>query len=169
MAKPCKEPLTVPFTVAIDHREKTPFRFHNLRSDVKDGERNLEVPVQFTHLPSGDYSIIGYELSIAIERKSLADLYSTLGQNRDRFQNEIVRLNGMHYAAIVIEAPWGEILTKPPSFSKLDPKVVYRTAIAWSQRYKGVQWWPCTNRRMAEITVFRQLEYFWRSRQTNRL
>ena len=37
-------------------------------------------------LPAGDYSVEGFEDRVAIERKSKADAYSTLGGARSRFQ-----------------------------------------------------------------------------------
>src|SRR5690606_30941828 len=97
----------------------------------------------------------------AIERKSLADLYSTLGQHRERFEAEIERLSYFDFAAVVIEAPWRSILLEAPERSKLEPKTISRTCFAWTQRY-GVPWFTFENRAMAEIATYRMLDRWWR-------
>lgn len=208
------ETITNPFTVAIDTREQHPYSFTKLRSDARQKHRPLSIPTLPSTLKSGDYSIIGHESQIAVERKSLEDLYSTLGQGRERFERELQRLQEMQFSAIVIEAGWNRILSKPCEYcdgngeftstcvrcnghglfdetecngcsgvgfllvgtcsvcegsgqvhpvdhSRLNPKTVYRTILAWQQRYPHVHWWPAESRRFAERTTFRILERFW--------
>lgn len=156
------DPLPTPFTVVIDTREKTPFAFTRLRADACDQYRPLVVATEVRGLPQGDYSLAGMEHQIAIERKSLSDLYSTLGQRRRQFENELERLAMLRWAAVVVEADWREILFAPPERSQLPPKIVYRSVIAWQQRYPHVHWWPCCDRRLAEIATFRLLERWWK-------
>ncbi len=158
-------PLESPYVVVIDTREKAPFLFNGLKTDSKDGYRPLSVRTVTRGLPSGDYSIEGLESQTAVERKSLADLYNTISQGRERFQRELERLNAMEYAAIVIEASWSQIITDPPKFSKLPPKIVFRSVISWQQRFPRVHWWPTEGRRLAELATLRILERFWRDRQ----
>lgn len=158
-------PLESPYVVVIDTREKTPFSFGGLRTDAKDGKRPLAVRTVVRGLPTGDYSVEGLESQVAVERKSLADLYSTLSQGRERFERELERLDAMEYAAVVIESNWQTILTQPPSYSKLPPKNVFRSIIAFQQRYKKIHWWPADGRRLAEIITLRVLERFWKDRQ----
>ena len=81
--KPRESPEIV---VAIDTREQKPYRF--ARSEVKT-------------LASGDYSIVGLEDRIAIERKTKEDAYSSLGQGRARFERELQRLSRFDYAGRV--------------------------------------------------------------------
>lgn len=154
-------PVIVPFTVAIDGREKARYTFDGLTSDAKEDHRPLMVPTAWQHLKSGDYSIQGLEERVAVERKSLADLYGSLGGHRDRFEAEHWRLSLMDAAVVVIEASWREILTTPPPHSRLFPKTVWRTSIAWQLRY-GVPWVPADTRRLGEIYTFRFLEKFWK-------
>lgn len=154
------QPHVVPFTVLVDGREKAPYKFHGLYADAKLGNVPLEIPVEWAHLPSGDYSIEGCEGLIAVERKSVEDLFSTLGQHRDRFEAEVARLAKLDSAAIVIEGSWARIMIDPPERSRLLPKTVLRTMIAWTQRYH-VPWIPCEDRRMAESLTFRWLERWW--------
>jgi hypothetical protein len=158
--------LTTPFTILIDQREKAPFGFSGLTADSKDGCRPLAVRTRFAHLPTGDYTIDGLDVDgkglggIAIERKSLADLYSTLGQHRERFEAEHERLSNFAFAAVVIEADWATILQRPPRESRLLPKCVFRTMVSWTQRY-GVHWIACPGRQFAESLTFRLLEKAW--------
>ena len=60
-------------------------------------------------LATGDYSVKGLESVVAIERKSLSDLLGCIGQERERFDREVMRLLAYPCRAIVIEATWSEI------------------------------------------------------------
>jgi DNA excision repair protein ERCC-4 len=158
------EPLVCPFAVVIDTREQRPFAFADLRSDAKDGNRLLDVPVQCGTLGQGDYSILGMEQWIAIERKNLADLFGTLGRHRGRFERELARLQTLEAAAVVVEGDWEDVLLHPPPHSGLQPKSVFRSVIAWQQRFPKVHWNLMPSRRLAEVFTFRFLERFWKDR-----
>lgn len=156
-------PLTTPYTVVIDTREQRPFAFAGIRADARQHCRPLAVQTVRATLRQGDYSLVGHELAIAIERKSAADLYSTLAAGRGRFERELQRLNQLQFAAVVVEIDWHEILLgAPDGWSKLSPKTVYRSVIAWQQRYPRVHWWTCRGREFAEVTTLRMLERWWR-------
>lgn len=156
---------TAPFTVVIDGREKAPYSFTGLFTDGGAKKRPLIVPWEWKHLKTGDYAIAGLETECVVERKSLADLYGTLGRRRKQFEAEFERMSAMPYAAVVIEADWNMILHSPPAYSKLAPKTVFRTVLAWQQRYPNVHWNLMGNRRLAEIATFRTLERFWMNRR----
>jgi hypothetical protein len=66
----------------------------------------------------------------------------------------------MTFAAVVVEADWEKILKHPPDFSRLNPKTIFRSVIAWQQRYPRVHWWMGPDRRFAEIVTLRILERF---------
>ncbi len=100
--------------VVCDTREQTPYAFDGLRCDEADGGGPLTVEVIRGGLKSGDYSIEGAENIAAVERKSVADLFSTLGQQRDRFERELNRLNQYRMAAVVVEGDWRAILNNYP-------------------------------------------------------
>jgi ERCC4-type nuclease len=153
--------------VVVDGREKAPYQFCGLRADANLRRRPLVVPWEWAYLETGDYSVKGHEGEVAVERKSLADLYTTLGQHRDRFEAEHERLSEMQFAAVVIEASWETILKHPPEFSKLQPKSVYRTALSWAVRYR-VPWFAMPGRRAGEVTTFRLLERWWRAAKRNK-
>lgn len=163
--------MILPFTIIVDTREQFPYHFTGFRADARHGYKPLVIPTRRAALKTGDYSIEGFEDRVAVERKSLSDLYGSLGGGRDRFHREFERLNQLECAALVIEAGWPEIIHHPPlrNPSKngrlLLPKHVYRTAISWQQRFPRVHWWPCDTRNFAERTTFRALEMFWRLQQ----
>jgi hypothetical protein len=123
------------------------------------------VPTKTAFLETGDYSIEGYESCISVERKSKADAFNTISQGRQRFERELDRLNGMPFAAIVLEAEWSEILSDPPRHSDLSPKIVFRSVVAWQQRFTRVHWWTVCGRRMGEVVTLRMLERFWKEQQ----
>lgn len=152
-----------PYTVVVDSREQAPYTFTGFAADAKDKRRSLLIKTVVAGLPTGDYSILGCEHEIAIERKSLADLYSTLGQGRERFEREFERLNQLKIAEIVVEASLTDILTRP-EHSRLNPKVPYRTMISWKQKYRNVHWNFCCSRRLAEKTTWRILDKYWERR-----
>jgi ERCC4-type nuclease len=162
-------PLTCPFVVVIDTREQLPLTFAGLTADAKDGRRPLVVQTQRGTLSQGDYSILGMERRVAVERKSAGDLFGTLGRHRRRFERELARLQALAFAAVVVEADWAEILTRPPERSRLPPKTVFRSVVAWQQRYRGVHWCFMPGRAAAEAATFRVLERFWRDRQPGRV
>jgi ERCC4-type nuclease len=111
---------TSEIVVAIDTREQKPYRFS--RSEVKT-------------LPTGDYSVVGLEDRIAIERKTKEDAYSSLGQGRERFERELQRLSHLDYAAIVIETSLPDFL-RAPAFSRMNPKAAAGSIVAWSVKYR---------------------------------
>ena len=139
------------FIIAIDSREQRPFTFESI-----DPVPATEVVA----LRTGDYSLIGHEAEIIIERKSVTDLFGSCGKGRKRFEKEILRMAAFNYAAIVCEADWQEILRSPPPRSKLSPKVIFSSMIAWEERYK-VHFWPCPNRAFAEKVTYRMIERFY--------
>ena len=118
--------------VLVDDREKRPYTFARCRGDAREGYAPLAVPTRRVTLPTGDYSLDGLADRVAVERKSLADLYGTLGRRRARFQDELARLNALDAAFVVVEADWRTILRSPPPHSRLSPKsYTFRNIILW--------------------------------------
>ncbi len=159
------EATTCPFTILVDGQEKAPYRFNGIRGDAGQQHRPIIVTTEWVHLKTADYSIRGLENQVVVERKSLSDLYKTLGQHRDRFEREHERMleivNGGGSAIVVIEADWETAIHWPPQRSQLPPKVVFRTAVSWQIRYR-VPWHFLPDRRFAELFTFRFLEKFYR-------
>lgn len=142
-----------------DTREQTPYTFACITPPLL---------VKVANLASGDYSIKGLEDQIAIERKSLIDLFGTVGRGRDRFERELEGLAKMRFAVVVIEADLHIIATRPPARSKLPPKVVVRSIAARSMRY-GVHFERCPGRVAAEVWTYLLLERCWNDLQTGKI
>lgn len=79
-----------PPLVIVDSREQKPYSF----------PQEWPLPIKKA-LPSGDYSIVGHELTFAIERKELTDLFGCIWT--DRFRRELERLKSYAKAFLVIE------------------------------------------------------------------
>lgn len=142
--------LRVP-TLIIDTREQKPFTFSSF-----DPKPQTVIQV----LTTGDYSVAGYEDHITVERKSLTDLFSSFGQGRDRFEREVQRMSEFRYAAIVCEADWMTIIKNPPPHTRLSPKSILASVVAWQQRY-GVHFWACPGRQFAERLTYRILNRYF--------
>lgn len=155
-------------TVLIDTREQSPWQFRSIPVDAVDGDGVRLVHTEVRGLKSGDYSLDGFADLVAVERKSKSDLFGTVGQGRDRFIRELERLNAMTFAAVVVEAEWSDLYADPPRHSALSPKTIFRSVLAWQQRYPRVHWhfWP--TRAAAEVVAFRILERFWKERLSER-
>ena len=145
------------FTVIRDTREQHPYEFRGLKGA---SGAELIVKVADRTLKSGDYSIEGMESRVSIERKSLADLYSTLTHGRERFERELDRLRSYDFSKVVIEASWLQIARCPPPGSQVLPKSILRSILAFEQRYP-TRWAWYDTRAAAEAATFRTLERFW--------
>ncbi len=74
-------------------------------------QKPLELPNSISKkLTTGDYSVEGYESYIALERKSLPDLFSCLtGDDYDRFKNQLQRVSDTLYGALLITSSYTNI------------------------------------------------------------
>jgi len=97
--------------IVIDTREQLPYRFK-------------EKPVIFASLKAGDYSLKGFEDEIAIERKQLNDLFSSLGKERERFMKEMERLSSYTVKALIIEGNMKDVVSPVKSYSRLHPSSI---------------------------------------------
>lgn len=123
-------------TVIIDTREQMPLIFPTL-------------PTIPGSLPTGDYSAVGFESVIAIERKSLPDLLACCGSSRDRFKAELQRLRAYRFRALVIEASAAEI-ARGEWRSQLHPSHVFGALASWSARFTLPVWLGGTHTGCAE-------------------
>lgn len=164
---PALAPVPTPYTVIIDTREQLSFAFATPFRVARARRHFLPVTTRGT-LATGDYSIADHTAptspsgGIAIERKSLNDLFSTLGQGRDRFRRELVRLAEFRTAAVVVEADWSTIFSAPPSRSQLAPRTVFMSVVSCQVEFPTVQWLFLPSRAAAEAATIRVLDSFWR-------
>lgn len=105
-------------------------------------------------LATGDYSIRGLEQHIAIERKSLSDLLGCIGQDRERFDREIVRLLAYPTRAVVVESSWTALETGGWR-SKITPQAATGSVLGWIAQ--GVPFLFCGDRAAAAKAVSRML------------
>lgn len=85
------------YVIVVDSREQKPLWTSGV---VRKG------------LKTGDYSILGFEDKIIIERKSPIDLFGSLGKGHDRFKRELKRAQSLEYFAIVVETNITNIVEK---------------------------------------------------------
>jgi ERCC4-type nuclease len=135
------------FIIAVDTREQMPYAFPGA--------------VTMT-LPTGDYSIVGLEDRVTIERKSKPDAYRSLGHGRARFRREVERLARLDYAAIVIEDTVPGFLQRP-AHSKMNPRSAISSLLAWSVRYR-VPVFFAGDRDHARALTQKLLQMYWKYR-----
>jgi len=147
------------FKIIVDTREQQPYFLTPLALGKL-------VNFEINTLKTGDYSIAGFsdpatcKNSICIERKSMADLFNTIGNGRKRFERELFRMSFFDYALIMIEGNNDDIRNNPPPISQMNPYATYNSLIAFSQRY-GVHVWACSDRNLAEETTYTILKRFF--------
>lgn len=135
------------FQIAIDTREQKPYSFENSVTKT---------------LKTGDYSIVGMEEMICLERKSSTDAYGSLGKGRERLEREFQRMANMEYSAMVIESTMRDFM-KQPKYSKMNPSSAMNTLISWNLKY-GVSIWFAGDRLYGRKLVLRLLEKFYKQK-----
>lgn len=141
-----------------------PWTFEDITTGGEMPKRII-VKTEKRRLMTGDYSIVGFEDRIAVERKERSDAYQSFGRERRRFEAELERLSQMDYAAVLVEDTWDGMEHRPPRNSKMLPESVIESMIAWQQRY-GVHFLLVSGRRQAERLCFRVLRRFHRDIET---
>lgn len=157
--------LRLPFKIAIDTREGAPWSFQRMRLNNSSGKK-LEVLVETEKktLASGDYSIVGHENEVAIERKSPEDLVQSLTTNRARFERELIRLEQFDASFVLVEAPFQRVLQTMATESRAKPLSVYRSVLAFALDYK-TKWHFAASRRAAEEDCLWLLKRWFEGRE----
>ena len=145
-----------PFIVAVDTREQMPFTFSDLHQNLK----RLRVYKNVQTLKTGDYSIVGFENRVCVERKSKQDLFGSVSSGRDRFERELGRMSKMERACVVVECSMQSV-KQGLEQSQMDPMNVLFTMISWAGRYR-VPWMFCETRGEAEFFALKFLDFAWR-------
>ena len=112
--------------IVVDSREQAPFSFAHER---------YEAQVQPGTLSVGDYSLVGLEDKVAVERKSLPDLVACLGRERERFERELLRGAALDAFCVVCEGSWLE-LARGEYRSQLKPHAACQSVLAFTARYR---------------------------------
>jgi ERCC4-type nuclease len=137
-----------PFVIAVDTREQSPFPLLGFATMRKT-------------LRTGDYSILGLEDRVTIERKSYNDIWGSMSTGRQRFERCVKRLAEYERAAIVIECGLTQLATPHPQIQRTTPASVVGGLISWSCQYRLPIFWADTREQAERVTV-RFLGSFWK-------
>jgi len=135
--------------VVVDTREKEPYSFN---------PQHIEVVKHA--LPAGDYSLLGMEYLVAVERKSLDDFAQTVIRGRERFKKELVALQTYQCACVVVEAGFADVLSGSYR-SGAHPNSVRGSALSIIVDY-NIPVFFCSNRQAARLFVEEYLLRFYR-------
>ncbi|MBU1002098.1 MAG: ERCC4 domain-containing protein [Proteobacteria bacterium] len=109
--------------IVIDSREQRPLDFSRWEIETVRG-----------CLPTGDYSVFGYENRIALERKSINDLVGSVIHQRDRFEAELARGRELEVFAVVCECSMRDV-ARHHYTSRACPESVLQSLFAFMVRY----------------------------------
>jgi ERCC4-type nuclease len=139
--EPYQPKIDIPegFVLVVDTREQTPLFQPNSKPWIIQSA-----------LKTGDYSVKGFENLIVIERKSLSDLFSSLGKERERFKKELKRMEKFVWKGLLIEGSERDILSCQ-EYSGMHPNAVYHSLssievrygvhIYYAKKIKRARWW----------------------------
>ena len=130
--------------ILVDTREQLPYRF---QTESETGT-----------LPTGDYSLVGAEHLISIERKNVDDLIGCLTSGRERFERELHRGRALDYFALVIEASLSD-LSNGKYRSEMKPKAAVQSLLTFSVRYNLPVFFVENRRYGARVTESLLLKY----------
>jgi len=153
--------ITIPtsageFIIIIDQQEKHQFVFPKTIKTIKK------------HLKTADYSLVGFEDRICVERKSKSDAWGSVTEGRDRFRKEYERMAEFEKKIVVIESNLEDFLIPPVYIkegkviqSRVDPKTPINTFISWFEKY-GVPFVFVDNHNLGMVFTMRFLDFFYR-------
>lgn len=109
-------------------------------------------------LSTGDYSLVGHENEVVVERKTLPDLIACLGPERERFERELSRMRGIPSVTVIVESPQSA-MERGRYRSRLLPEAAWQSIISFTQKYR-VPFIFCRNARAAERACFDFLRHY---------
>jgi ERCC4-type nuclease len=133
--------------ILVDDREKKPYNFPGVETE----EARLE---------TGDYTVKGFEDRFAVERKSLNDLATSVGNNRDRFEAEIRRAQDFDNFTVMIEASRDDAQAGA-YYSQIHPNAVTGTVDKWPLKYGVLDFEWAGNREQATQETLRLLDRWY--------
>lgn len=141
------------FCIVVDTREQLPYCWPG-------------IPMVRKCLPIGDYSVLGLENRLGVERKSHADFVATVTRNHTAFFEGIQAYSrcgvpdciGRGWFAIVIEAT-AAALDSPMSWTRVTPSQVHANLIKLA--CLGVPVWPAGSRARAAAWTLAFLRRAW--------
>jgi len=142
--------MTGSIPIIVDSREQAPYEFDLTRFSV---ERSA--------LPAGDYSLVGSETRVAVERKSLADFAQTVIRQRKRFHAELRKLAECEFACVVVEGSLRDVLEGNYG-TGAHPNAVFGAAVSICVDWR-IPVYFCGDRQTARRFVEGYLERCWRA------
>jgi ERCC4-type nuclease len=143
-ARAALRPSEIP-AIVIDTREQLAYGFDGFFTERRK-------------LDTGDYSLVGYENRVAVERKSKADAYGCVGAGRDRFERCLRRLGEIERPAVVIEADLADFAVPPPR-TRITAAQAVGSYVSWSCTYR-IPIFFCGTRAYSERVTLRWLMAF---------
>lgn len=110
------------FTIIRDTREQDGCGWNFRASANCEGMERVKLDV-------GDYALKGYETKVMVERKTIADLWGTLGANYERFLRELDRAKDHKVKYLIIEGTLAEV-SAGFAYSKLPPENILAKLIS---------------------------------------
>lgn len=148
--------------IIADTRETNAYRFDPRFAPHHLKEHYADVTVTRAKLDTGDYSLLGFESVIAIERKaSLTELVGNLSTGRERFERELQRAAGLEYFYVIVEAPF-HLLMAGQYKSMMNPHAAVQSVAAFMKRYH-TPFVFAGNRMAAEYLTWSILHQFLRA------
>ena len=145
------------YTVIKDTREQLGYTFEKFHGKYFSCNGMIE-----KKLDTGDYSILGMEDKLCIERKaSVSELAGNLGKDKKRFISEIERMKPFPFKFIVLEFTLEDVMKFPEgsdipeskwSKIKITNKYILKMLVEF-QMYYGVHVLFCGNRKNAKLVV----------------
>ena len=112
-------------------------------------------------LPAGDYSLVGSERRVAVERTSMPDFVSPVIRARKRFHAELRKLAEYEHACIVVEGSLRDLLEgRYPGGAH--PNALLGTVVSICVDW-GIPVYFCSDRQAANLFVEAYLERCWRA------
>lgn len=125
-------------SIKIDTREQTPLVFDGIKTETGK-------------LTAGDYAPnSNYFCDLFIERKSLYDLAGTLGNQRERFEREVIRAKSLgFYLVVLVECKYSEVAAfgyGNPFAKKMNGSHIHHEIRDLMTRYDNIQFLFSGNR-----------------------
>jgi hypothetical protein len=113
-------------TVVIDSQEHRGYRFERFS--------NWFAGAIHKRLPIGDYTLLGMEEEVIVERKTVPDLVNSIIQDRKDFIEKCERLSKFRKKCLVVEGSLNDVKT-PYEDSQAHPNAVFGSLLAAQERW----------------------------------
>jgi ERCC4-type nuclease len=111
--------------IIADTREQDPYKFSNFP----------DVEIISQKLDTGDYSLVGFEDIITVERKSLNDFWGSITSGRERFEKEVERMSLFKHKFIVVENKLDKTIEYAKTRTLIHSNMILGTIAGWTLKY----------------------------------